>query len=187
MSTQVQTRKFTVEEFLKMVEAGILRDDDRVELVEGEIVEMPPIGGRHAGRVDQLADILKTLAGNRVIVRVQGPAVLGEHTQLQPDLSLLVRRADYYTTATPDPSRDILLVIEVAETSLTYDRRRKGPLYARAGIPEFWIWDLKAKQVHVHREPSPSGYRSVSIRRPGDKLAPLAFPDVELAVGEVLG
>lgn len=135
MSVQLLRRSFTVEEYHRMAEAGILREDDRVELLEGEIVEMTPIGSRHAACVDRLNQLGVRGVGPRAIVRVQSPVRLGERSEPQPDLTLLRARPDFYAHAHPGPA-DVLLIIEVAEASADADRTVKMPLYARAAIPE---------------------------------------------------
>ncbi len=186
MALSVTTRKFTVEEYHRMAESGILTEDDRVELIEGEIIEMPPISSAHAGCVDRLAMRLMEGLGRRAIVRVQSPIRLGERSEPQPDVALLRPRADFYAAAHPGPA-DVLLVIEVAEHSGAYDRERKLPLYARSGIPEAWGVDLGQGEVVVGRDPSPEGYRTVRILHRGEALSPLAFPDLTLSVDEILG
>ena len=133
MSVQLSHRRFTVDEYYRMAGAGILHEDDRVELIEGEIVEMPPIGSYHAGEVDWLAQLLVRRLAGHAIVRGQNPIHLSVYSEPQPDITLLRPRADFYTTSHPTPE-DILLVIEVADTSVAYDREIKAPLYSRAGI-----------------------------------------------------
>ena len=186
MSVQVLRRRFSVDEYYKMAHAGILNEDDRVELIEGEIVEMPPIGSYHAGDVDWLAQMfIRRLAG-RAIVRGQNPIHLSVYSEPQPDITLLRPRADFYTTSHPTPE-DILLVIEVADTSVAYDREIKAPLYSRAGIREYWVVSLVEQSIEVYRGPSPEGYRQVRVARRGERLAPEALPDLELSVDEILG
>ncbi|WP_376791159.1 Uma2 family endonuclease [Thermoflexus sp.] len=186
MSLQVMTRRFTVEEYHRMREAGILTEDDRIELIEGEIIEMPPISSMHAGCVDRLAMRLMEGLRRRAIVRVQSPIRLGGLSVPVPDVALLRPRADLYATAPPGPE-DVFLVIEVAESSGAYDRERKLPLYGRAGVPETWVVDLERGEVVVGRDPSPEGYRTVRTARRGETLTPLAFPDLTLPVDEILG
>jgi Uma2 family endonuclease len=141
MSLQVLRRRFTVEQYHRMAEAGIFADGDRVELIEGEIIEMIPIGSRHAAWVDRLNDLLTSAIERRAIVRVQSPIWLGSHSEPQPDLAVLRRRADFYLDAHPQPG-DVHLVIEVADTSADFDRTVKIPLYGRMGIPEAWLVDI---------------------------------------------
>jgi len=179
-------RLFTVHEYHKMGEAGILTEDDRVELIEGELIVMPPIGPEHAGSVDRLGDLLRALLGPTVIVRGQNPLRLGLRSEPEPDLAVVPHRADYYRSAHPEPS-DTLLVIEIAESSLTYDRKTKARLYAKAAIQEYWIVDLIHGEIVVHRDPSRTRYRDVRSVISGDNIAPLAFPEVSLAVADLLG
>ncbi|WP_322801043.1 Uma2 family endonuclease [Thermoflexus sp.] len=187
MGVALPLRRFTVEEYHRLAEAGILREDERVELIEGAIREMPPISSAHAGAVNRLLDRLFSLqAKGQGIVSVQNPIRLGPYSEPQPDLALLRPRADFYASAHPGPS-DVLLVIEVAESSADYDREHKLPLYGRAGIPEAWVVDLARGEVVVGRDPSPEGYRAIRIARRGEVLSPLAFPDLALPVAEILG
>ncbi len=185
MAVQIQRRSFTVEEYYKMAQAGILSEDDRVELLDGEIVQMPPMGSAHASAVDRLTRLLAHRVGERAIVRVQSPIHLGERSEPQPDLALLVPRSDFYAAAHPGPE-DVLLVIEVAETSADFDRQVKAPLYARAGVREVWLVDLPSRRVEVYRSPSGDTYRDVQTLGPGKRLAPQAFPDAEASVDEIL-
>lgn len=185
MSVQVLKRRFTVDEYYRMAEAGILHEDDRIELIEGEIVQMAPIGSNHASNVDRLNRLFFERVGRRAIVRVQGPVHLGEYSEPEPDITLFRPRPDFYASAHPGPA-DILLLIEVADTSAAYDREVKAPLYARAGIREYWIVDLAEETLEVYRDPRPDGYRLIHRLRSGDHMAPEAFPDVEVAVDDVL-
>jgi Uma2 family endonuclease len=186
MGVQVLRRRFTADEYHRMAQSGILTEDDRVELVEGEIAEMAPIGSRHQACVDRLNELFARHMAQRAVIRVQGPIRLGEHSEPQPDLALLRRRPDFYAASHPG-SRDSLLVVEVAETSASYDREVKLPLYGRYDIPEVWLIDLEGDRIEVYREPSLAGYRHVRTLRRGQSLAPQAFPDLELAVGTILG
>jgi Uma2 family endonuclease len=166
--------------------SGILTEDDRVELIEGEIVEMTPIGSGHAGCVNRLNQLLADLIGKRALLSVQNPLRLSGHSEPQPDLTLLKHRKDYYATAHPEPG-DVLLLIEVAETSASYDRDVKVPLYAREGIVEVWIVDLEAEVVDVYRNPSQQGYGE-SRRIPlGQHISPQAFPNIALSAEQILG
>jgi len=182
MVAQVKRRDFSVAEFHQMGAAGVFADGERVELVEGGIVVMAPIGAAHAGLVDLLADRLKEQLGRRAIVRVQNPLRLSDDSEPQPDIALVNPRDDYYTRAHPGPS-DVLLVIEVAETSLAYDREIKVPVYARAGVPEVWVIDARTRRTLVYAEPSGDGYAVVLERAPGEALVPRAFGDVAVSVG----
>ncbi len=186
MSVQLIRHRFTVEEYYQMGRAGALRDDDRVELIEGEIVDMTPIGTRHMAAVNVLNRWLAIGCGARAIVQVQGPIGLGPDTEPQPDLAVLRARDDLYRTVRPGVA-DILLLIEVSDTSLPYDRGVKLSLYARAGVAEVWLVDLGGDKVEVYREPAADGYRHVETRGRGARLQPMAFPDLALAVVDLLG
>lgn len=166
--------RYTVDDYHRMGEAGILRADQRVELIEGEIIDMTPIGSRHAAVVDRLTQLLGTTAGNQAIVRVQNPIALDDLSEPQPDLSLLRPRDDFYAAAHPRPV-DVLLVVDVADTSLAFDRDVKIPLYARHGIPEAWLIDLEARRLTVYSEPTANGYRRA--REPD--TARVALPGLE--------
>jgi Uma2 family endonuclease len=182
-----RVRRFSVDEFEHMVRAGVFASDDRLELIEGEIVEMTPIGPPHGAVVDRLNALMSRHLMDRVIVRVQGPVgFVPLHSRPQPDLALLRPRADYYARRVPG-ARDIFLLVEVMDTSVEYDRRRKAPLYARAGVQELWLADIPAGVVDVLREPSGDGYRASRTHRRGESLTLLAFPDVTLRVDDVLG
>ena len=186
MAIQLQRRLFTVDEYYTMLHAGILTEDDRVELLEGKIVTRPPIGSHHANCVDQLNWLLTSRLGQRARVRVQNPIQIGELSAPQPDLAVVVPRPGSYILSHPGPA-EVLLLVEVADTTIAIDRDVKLPLYARAGIREVWLVDLEAQRVEVYRDPSPNGYRSVREAARGDSLSPAAFPDVALHVSEILG
>ena len=147
----------TVEDYYRMAEVGILGPDDRVELIEGEIIDMPPIGELHAGTVTQLRYLLQRAVGDRAIVFEQNPAILGQYSAPQPDLALLEPRADFYKSALPRPA-DILLIVEVADSSLRYDREVKAGLYARHAIPEFWLIDVRGKRLTRYRDAASGPY-----------------------------
>jgi Uma2 family endonuclease len=186
MSVEARKRLFTVDEFHRMGEAGILDDDARLELWAGEIYEMPPVGPAHHGDVTVLTTMLIRALGDRAVVSTQGPVVLDDYTEPLPDIAVLRPRDDFYRTAHPRPF-DILLLVEVADTSLDRDRHLKLPRYASAGIPETWILDIGGRQLEVHRDPSPEGYRSTTVLAPGGRVAPEVFPDVVLEVSDLIG
>jgi len=175
---------FTVESYQRLAQLGVLGEDHRVELIDGQVVEMTPIGDRHASCVRRLHDLLARQALAVAIIDVQNPVVLGGHDAPQPDVTVLKRRADGY----PHHPRaaDILLVIEVADTTLGYDRDVKISLYARAGIPETWLVDVVACAVTVYRGPQPDGYREVVTVPRGETLRPLLLPGVAIAAAEIL-
>jgi len=167
-----------------MGDLGVFDEDARLELIEGEVVEMPPIGPGHADVVDRLAEQLVLAYSDRARVRTQNPTIVGSQSLPQPDLAL-VRRADYRQRH-PAPE-DVLLIVEVSDTTLRYDRGTKVPLYARGGIPEVWLVDLPGQSITAYRQPTDKGYGSEQVYRRGDRLAPLAFPDRALGVDDLLG
>lgn len=185
VGAEIRRRLFSVEEYHRMAQAGVFGEDDRLELIEGEIVEMAPIGSRHAACVDRLNRLFSTRVAEQATVRVQSPIRLGDWSEPQPDVALLRPRQDFYASAHPGPE-DVLLVVEVAETSAAYDREVKVPLYARHGVPEVWLVDLGAEVVEVFRRPSKDGYLEVQTARRGEKLSPRLLPEESLAVEEVL-
>lgn len=186
MGVPLPRRLFTVDEYHLMAQAGVLSEDERVELVEGEVVLMTPIGSRHAACVKRLNRLFSARAGAKVVVGVQDPVRLGAYSEPQPDVALLKPRADFYASAHPGPE-DVLLVVEVAESSAAYDLEVKIPLYARAGIPEVWLVDLDAGEIRVYREPAAGRYRQAVTVSRGGEIAPAALPEVVLAADEVLG
>jgi Uma2 family endonuclease len=186
MSESLVRRRFTAEEYHQMGRSGILREDDRVELIEGEIVLMSPIGRRHAACVKRLLHLLVQALGKRAVVGVQDPVRLDDSSEPQPDLSILKPRADFYASALPGAG-DVLWLIEVTDTSRDYDRDIKLPLYARSGVPEVWLVDLTAERVEVHRAPAGGRYSDVQQLGPGDSLSPLAFAGLSIAADAVLG
>ena len=176
--------RFTVDEYDRLGEAGILGEDDRVELIDGEIVMMTPIGVRHAAGANRLNRLLVRLYGDAGIVQVQNPIVLDQRSEPQPDLSVLLPRDDFYFDRHPQPE-DVFLAIEVADTSIGYDRRVKVPLYASAGIAEMWIFDAGGELVDVYRKPFPGGYAERRTYRRGERI-PLPGIDAELEVDAIL-
>lgn len=186
MAVELTRRRFTASEYHQMAEAGILTEDDRIELIDGEIIEMSPIGSWHASEVDRLTELFVHGFSDRALIRIQNPIRLSEYTEPQPDVTLLHRRADYYAAHAPAPE-DIFLVVEIADTSLAYDRQVKMRLYAQSSIAEYWVIDLKAETVTVHREPGPDGYGITQVVRRGEQIAPTAFPDRPVTVDSMLG
>jgi Uma2 family endonuclease len=177
-------KRFTVEEFYRMGEAGVFGEGERVELIEGRVWEMTPIGLRHASCVDRLTRFLDRGVGEAAIVRVQSPVQIDEGAAVQPDLGLLKPKANFYADAFPTP-KEILLVVEVADTSIRHDRTVKLPLYARAGVPEVWIVNLNKNVIEVYRNPSPEGYHDVQEFSGDQQLAPQAFPGLVLEMGKL--
>jgi len=177
-------RLFTREEYHRMAEVGILKPRDRVELIKGEIIEMSPIGRRHVAFVDNLTHLMVTRLAGRARVSVQNPVVLAADTEPQPDLSILRPRAVPYKDRQAH-AEDVVLVIEVAESSLYYDRSTKLRLYAAAGIAEYWVVDCAAESIDVYRTPEAGGYRDVRRVTGVATIALQAFPDVSLTIGEI--
>ena len=173
----LQRHRFTVTEYHRMGETGMFAPDARVELIAGEIIDMPPIGSLHAGTVGFLGKRLEQAAGDRALVFVQNPLFIEMHNEPQPDLMLLRPRADFYRHAHPTPA-DVFLVIEVADSSLAYDTQVKLPLYAQHGIPELWLADVSNRRFSVHRSPTPTGYQEVQTLTDLSAVTPLLLPEV---------
>jgi len=168
-----------------MGEAGIFTEDDRVELLAGQIVDMTPIGSRHAGCVTLLTHLFAPHVGEAFQLRIQHPVQLDDYSEPQPDVAVVKPRANFYRDAHPRPS-DVLLLIEVADTSIEIDRTEKIPLYARSGVPEVWIVDLNAGQVDVYRDPASGGYRVHETVARGGSLRPAALSRVELSADSLI-
>jgi Uma2 family endonuclease len=169
-----------------MAEAGIFGEDDHVELIEGEVVAMSPIGSRHAACVDKLNTLVRNrLSGERAIVRAQSPIHLGDRSEPQPDLSIIKPRDDYYAAAHPGPE-SILLLIEVSDASLLYDRTTKLALYARSGIAEVWLVDLVTNVVEVHSTPAAGSYRHTTSHERGSTVLSTACPELRIPASEIL-
>jgi Uma2 family endonuclease len=183
---QTARRLFTTDDYHRMLQKGILSEDDRVELLAGEIWEMSPISSRHAACVNRLTQLLSSILHQRAIVSVQNPIHLGGHSEPQPDLALLQPRDDFYADAHPEPE-DVLLVIEVAETFQEYDRTVKLPLYAQAGIAVVWLVDLQGECVQVYSQPTQQGYGAIHQFWRGQSVTLTPFPDVSIAVNDILG
>jgi Uma2 family endonuclease len=186
MGMPLTEHRFTVDEYHRMGEAGIFHEDDRVELIRGRIVQMSPIGRRHAGCVKYLGNTLIRLLGPRAVIGIQDPVITDAEGEPQPDVAVLAPRPGFYRDRHPAPA-DILLLIEVADTSLDYDRGEKLPLYAEAGVREVWLVNLPGDAIEVYRDPRDGRYADVRTARRGETIAPLAFPDLTLAVSEILG
>lgn len=169
-----------------MVKAGIFHEDERLELVAGEIIEMSPINVRHAACVKRLNHFFNQQLGERVIVSVQDPIRLDEYSEPEPDVALLQPRPDFYIGGHPEPE-DILLLVEVSDTSLAYDQSVKIPLYAKRGISEVWIVDLSGRSIKVYRQPSFDGYQVIRTISQNDIFSPQAFPEKMMKVADILG
>jgi len=181
IEVEIPRRRFTVDEYHRMAEVGIFHPDERVELIEGEIVQMSPIGPRHAGCVINATRLFITRLGDRAVVSPQNPVIIQPRSEPQPDLLLLRPRAVSYSREHPTPE-DVLLAVEVADTTVRFDRLVKARLYARAGIAEFWLFLTTDNLVEVYRAPGADGYTSMTEHGAGQTLSPLVFPDVAFSV-----
>lgn len=186
MAAQVTRVRFTVDQYEDMGRAGILGEDDRVELVDGEIVQMSPIGARHMACVNRLNALLTPRLGQRYVISVQNPIRLSRYQEPQPDLAVLKWRDDFYAAAKPTAA-DVLLVIEVAETSFDYDTGVKIPRYAQAGVPEAWVADLMGDRVKQYADPAGGVYQLEQEVRRGETLTSRAVPELSLDVAAILG
>jgi len=186
MAAEITLRPISVSEYARMREVGILREDDRVELIAGEIRQMSPIGPYHAAIVKKLNETLIRLLGESVLVSIQDPIVLDDLSEPQPDVAVLKRREDYYVGAIPT-AEDVLLVIEVSDTTADYDRKEKMPRYASAGIPEMWLIDLSTQVIEQYTNPRQSRYQSIQIFESGDVLESKSLSNFELPVDRVFG
>ena len=185
MRAELPKRLFTVDEYYRMAEVGILDPDARVELLEGEIVEMSPVGVRHVACVNRANALFVKHFGDRGVVSIQNPVQLSNYTEPQPDIVILKPRADYYA-GKKISWEDALLVIEVSDTTIRRDRYKLS-LYARAGVSELWIEDLRHDTIFVYREPGPGTYGvSLELHR-GDPISLAAFPDVIFKVDDLIG
>jgi Uma2 family endonuclease len=186
MSVEMKRRLFTVQEYHLMNEAGVFSDRERVELIEGEIIQMAAIGRRHAARVDRLARMFSRIPESLVIFRVQNPICLNDNSEPQPDIALVQPRADFYEESLPN-SEDVLLLVEVADSTVNYDRDVKVPNYSRSGIQEVWLWDLEANCLEVYRNPTANGYTLIQKFEGDQQVSPLAFPDFVVSLDLILG
>ena len=186
MQTEITKKLFTVDEYYRMADAGILGPEERTELIEGEIIQMSGINQRHFSCVNRMTDVFTSAFKGRAIVSVQGTLRLNNYNEPMPDLVLLEPRADYYASERHTPA-DTFLVVEVSDTTLRFDRRIKVPLFAAAGIREVWIADLQENLLLVFRDPADKDYKfKLSLSR-DQSVSLLAFPDVTFQVAELIG
>ena len=174
---------YSVDDYYRMAESGILRFGDRVELIEGEIIDMVPISSRHAAAVNRISSALQLAVANRAILGIQNPIRLSHYSEPQPDIALLRLCEDFYAGAHPVPA-DVLLIIEVAASTLDYDRNTKLPLYSRHGIPEVWLIDLDNQQFSIHSEPQGGSYASTQLLA---SLQQIHVPGLEPAAIDLSG
>ena len=176
--------RLTVTEYHRLGENGIFDEDSRVELIEGDLIVMPPIGEQHASKTRLLNRLFSLQVGDTAIVDMQNPVALDAHSEPQPDMVLLKPRPDFYESAYPRPE-DVLLLIEVSDSTLRYDRDTKVPLYAKAGIPEVWLLDVAGQRLEIYRRPSPEGYREIRYPEATETIAPVLLPELSLSVASL--
>ena len=176
--------RFTVERYDAMIDAGILDENDRVELIRGEIRPKMPIGDRHSACLMRLNEHLVQAIGKRAMFGMQNPIVFSD-SEPEPDVSVVKRKENYYADGKPRPA-DVLLIIEVADSSLEFDREDKLPIYAEARIPEYWIVNLVDDVIEVYRDPAGKAYRSRTVAKSGESASLLHLPDVSIAVSDIL-
>jgi Uma2 family endonuclease len=181
-----EKKLFTVEEYHHMFEAGVFGEGARVELVDGEVYEMAAVGSRHAACVDRLNRLFNSRADDEIIVRVQNPVELSDLSEPEPDIALLKFREDFYAGGHPKPD-DILLAVEVSDTTLRHDTNVKLPAYARAGIPEVWIVDLNANTIHIHTGPKDGEYQRAARARRGESFESESLSGASVAANDILG
>lgn len=186
MSAQPARKLFTTAEYHQMIDAGIFKEKDRFELLEGEIYEMSPIGSRHVAAVNRLTELLVEQLRSVALVSVQNPVELSEYSEPQPDLTLLKRRADFYAQALPTPA-DVLIAIEVSDTTHEKDRNLKLPVYARAGIIEAWLVDLYNDHIEIHAQPYNGFYQEIRLVFRGQTVVSKSLPQLSLLADDILG
>ncbi len=185
MSIALTKRRFTVDDYQRMGQAGILSEGDRVELVDGEVVAMTPIGARHTACVNRATHAFVTAVGGNGIVQIQSPVRLDLYHEPEPDIVLLKPRDDFYASRLPGPG-DILLIVEIADSSIEYDRDVKARIYAESGIPEYWLADLNANLVSRYTAPEQDAFRTIEPHHRGQSIAPQLLPACLIAVDVLL-
>jgi Uma2 family endonuclease len=185
MRIEAEKKLFTSDDIDKMYEAGILGPDDRVELLDGEIILMNP-GRKHVVCTNRATAFLTEALGRRAIVSIQNPLVIDIYNEPKPDVVVFKPREDFYASIAPTPEY-VLLAVEISDTTLAMDRKKKLPHYAASGVPEFLIEDLKHDVLHVYRDPAGSSYKTHFTLQRGDTISPIAFPDVVIKVVDLVG
>lgn len=185
MPATLTKRRFNVDEYYRMADAGIFAPGERVELIDGEIVRMEPIGSLHASCVTRLMRILMMGLAEKCDVRVQCPVRLGDFSEPEPDIAVVRSRSDDYAEGHPMPA-DVLLIVEVAHSTVDFDRELKARLYAEARVTEYWVVSLPEERIEVFREPHEGRYHKISAHRRDEVLHAMAFPEIDLPVSEVL-
>lgn len=184
MAGQLLTHKFTTQQYHLMHEAGVFGHGDRLELINGEITEMSPIGRKHEVCVTRLNELFFSRLLGKVQIWSQNPIRLEDKSEPQPDFAILKRRDDFYEEALPTPA-DILLIIEVADSTISYDREVKMPLYAAAGIPEMWLFDVNEQVIFGYSQPAAKGYKKMQRYEKDDNFFMMAFPDISFSWQEL--
>ncbi len=186
MTVAIGKRVFSVTEYHQMVEAGILTENDKIELINGEIITMSPVGSIHAGCVNRLSALLSTMLQKQAIVSIQNPIQADDYSEPEPDLAMLKPRSDFYSESHPQPA-DVLIVIEVSDSTLDFDKEVKLPLYAKAGISEAWIINLPEKTVEIYTTPQTGIYRKLELFKADERLVTSAFSQLSITADQVLG
>ena len=186
MSAQLEKRYFNVDEYYRMARAGVLKPDDRVELIEGEIIKMSPIGSPHAACVSRLEYLLHNLDQRKVMVRIQSPIRLDNFSEPVPDVAIVKPRRDFYSARHPVPS-DVFVIIEVANTSVVADRHIKVPLYARSLIPEVWLVNLSKNVIETYFNPGEGSYHNSRKYKRGETVVAHSIPGLKFEVKDILG
>ena len=186
MSAQLERWHFNVDQYYRLAEAGVLQPDDRVELIEGEIIRVPPIGSPHAARVTRISYILRDVFERRAIISVQDPVRLDDFSEPVPDVALLQPREDFYAAQHPTP-KDVLLIVEVSDSTTFTDRNVKVPLYARAEIPEVWLVNLPKQVIEVYSEPAEGKYQKAKTFSLDEVLTSPTLANLSLRVEEIIG
>ena len=177
--------RFSVEEYHQMIRTGLFDREDRLELLEGELIMMPPIGPEHAANSDCLRERIEERLPGTLAVRVALPITIPPDSEPEPDLCVVRRREDYYRSAHPE-AKDVLLVIEISASSASFDAKEKALIYGRAGIPEYWMLDIPGKVLRIFTDPSPEGYRNQRTAWPGETVHCASIPQLEILVSEAL-
>ena len=185
MDTFVAVRRLSVQDYHRMAESGILQPDERVELLEGQLIQMAAKGTAHRAAVTRIERLLRKQLGDRVLLRFQAAVQLDDYSELEPDIAVVQVDPSYYEDHHPRPT-DVFWLIEVSDSTLTFDCEIKAPAFARSGIAEYWVLDVNARKLHVYRSPNQDGYRSETILSEELTIAPLAFPECVITVQEMV-
>ncbi|KAM3114805.1 Uma2 family endonuclease [Phormidesmis sp. 146-33] len=185
MDSAIALRRISVQDYHRIAEAGIFRPEERVELLEGQLIKMAAKGTAHSAAVSRVEGLLRTQLGSQALLRLQDPIRLNDYSEPEPDIAIVAPDPGYYENHHPIPS-EVFWLIEVSDTTLKYDREVKAPSYARSGIVEYWILDVNQRVLHVYRSPSQNGYQSEIALAEESQIAPLAFPDCVISVGQML-